>query len=190
MKRGASALCRRVRRDLQRLHDAGGEPRGETAEHIAGCPGCASFRVFLSGLGAEMKMRESEARLLPAPDPAAVARGATSRASFRELLRDGFRRVLSPRHPRLLIAAAGCIPVLCAAFVAVLILGRAARTRADVDLFVGGLYETPFLEGIEVASGGEEAGLEEWLSDVAQGTGSFEPALTPPDWQEFSDTAR
>lgn len=69
MRNRAESECSRVRKTLQDLHDAGGKPRGQTAEHLLHCKSCAAFEAFLEGLAWDLRkaLDQSTARL-PEPD--------------------------------------------------------------------------------------------------------------------------
>jgi hypothetical protein len=187
MKMKLSRECRRTRTALQSLHDAGGDPRGPLADHMAGCASCSAFRDMLRELPGEIGTRQAAIMSLPAPDLSVMLTTAAAAGKRRAFsISDRFRRLFdgfSPLRQRLLIASAAAVPVLCA----IVVVGISLRVslpatpdadeRLEAEAFVAELYSTSFLEDAEY--GPADAGLEDWLYEMTgagsgAGSGFFE----------------
>jgi hypothetical protein len=141
--------CRRARKALQDLHDAGVTPSGRLARHLIGCRECADFQGFLGQLSSGLKtVLDEPLDRVPAPDYSALPLTQHARhvpANIRRLLIPIAASVLS-------IAVAVPSTIL-----AVEALRERAAMREAVAAFVDDLFSTSPLGDEGFSKGGAPA---------------------------------
>jgi hypothetical protein len=148
MRDRTKSECRRIRKTLQELHDAGDTPRGHAAEHLLGCRDCAAFEAFLADLsrGLRGSLDESTARLL-SPD-------------YERLFANPSQRRMPPLVRRIAIPAVAALVAAAIAIPSLFLALSAARESAAMQKAM-----TMFVDDLFLASSAERVKRSNILSD-------------------------